>query len=73
MEGWNWQMYQWIFLYSIQNFDYIDASDQIDVLSNRWKYVNNRVDKASDFESEDCGFKSHRGCLPTNYTLLTYK
>ena len=43
MEGWNWQMYQWIFLYSIQNIDYIDASDQIDVLSNRWKYVNNRV------------------------------
>ena len=60
MEGWNWQMYQWIFLYSIQNIDYIDASDQIDVLSNRWKYV---VDKASDFESEDCGFKSQSWLL----------
>ena len=43
MEGWNWKMYQWIFLYSIQNIDYIDASDEIYVLSNRWKYVNNRV------------------------------
>ena len=28
------------------------------------------MDKASDFESEDCGFKSHRGCLRNNYTLL---
>ena len=43
MEVWNWQMYQLIFLYSIQNIDYIDASDQIEVLSNRWKFVNNRV------------------------------
>ena len=30
------------------------------------------MDKASDFESEDCGFKSHRGCLRNNYTLLPY-
>ena len=43
MEGWNRQMYQWIFLYSIQNIDYIDASDQIEVLSKTRKYVNNRV------------------------------
>ena len=43
MEGWNRQMYQWIFLYSIQNIDYIDASDQIEVLSKGIKYLNNRV------------------------------
>ena len=36
-------MYQWIFLYSIQNIDYIDASDQIEVLSKGRKYLNNRV------------------------------
>ena len=43
MEGWNRQMYQWIFLYSIRNIDYIDASDQIEVLSKTRKYLNNRV------------------------------
>ena len=43
MEVWNRQMYQWIFLYSIQNIDYIDASDQIEVLSKGIKYLNNRV------------------------------
>ena len=28
MEGLNNPMYQWIFLYSIENIDYIEASDQ---------------------------------------------
>ena len=43
MEGLNNPMYQWIFLYSIENIDYIEASDQIEVLSYRRKYLNNRV------------------------------
>ena len=30
------------------------------------------MDKASDFESGDCGFKSHRSCLRNNYTLLQF-
>ena len=30
------------------------------------------MDKASDFESEDCGFKSHGGCLRNNYILLQF-
>ena len=30
------------------------------------------MDKASDLESEDCGFKSHRGCLRNNYRLLQF-
>ena len=35
------------------------------------------MDKASDYESGDCGFESHRGCFlvyqfPTNITLLYY-
>ena len=43
MEGWNNPMYQWIFLYSIENIDYIEASDQIDGFSYRRKYLNIRV------------------------------
>ena len=44
---------------------------------SHWKYLyvcpRGPTDKASDYESGDCGFESHRGCFLNNFHAINYK